>query len=58
MILKPIVIILCLYVFVISLELMTSSFRLIAGTKAADLFDKEIIGNPLAGLMIGVLGNI
>lgn len=34
---------------------MTSSFRLIAGAKATEIFDPEIINNPLAGLMIGVL---
>ncbi|KAB7497399.1 Sodium-dependent phosphate transport protein 2A [Armadillidium nasatum] len=45
-----------LYFFVASLNLLASSFRLIGGRTASAVFqNSELLGNPVVGLMIGVL---
>jgi solute carrier family 34 (sodium-dependent phosphate cotransporter) len=54
-----VVLLLCfLYFFIISLDLMTSAFRLIAGHNANKLFNNSLLNNPLAGLMIGLLATV
>ncbi|XP_062407301.1 solute carrier family 34 member 2a [Sardina pilchardus] len=46
----------CLYVFVCSLDLLSSAFQLVGGKVAGDIFqDNAVLSNPLAGLVIGVL---
>ena len=45
-----------LYFFICSLSFMADSFRLLAGKEAAQLFrESDIINNPMAGLIIGIL---
>ncbi|CAG0901236.1 unnamed protein product [Darwinula stevensoni] len=45
-----------LYLFVCSLDLLSSSFRLIGGKAAGDLFkDVEVLRNPIVGVMLGIL---
>ncbi|KAK1792469.1 hypothetical protein P4O66_012398 [Electrophorus voltai] len=45
-----------LYMFVCSLDILSSAFQLVGGKTAGDIFqDNEILSNPLAGLVIGVL---
>ncbi|XP_076869664.1 solute carrier family 34 member 2a [Brachyhypopomus gauderio] len=42
--------------FVCSLDVLSSAFQLVGGKTAGDIFqDNEILSNPLAGLVIGVL---
>ena len=44
-----------LYFFILSLDLMTSSFRLLGGRYAAQAFqNSDILRNPIAGLVIGI----
>ncbi|XP_063332480.1 sodium-dependent phosphate transport protein 2B-like [Pelmatolapia mariae] len=45
-----------LYMFVCSLDILSSAFQLVGGKTAGDIFqDNKILSNPLAGLVIGVL---
>ena len=45
-----------LYVFLVAIKLMESSFKLMGGGSAGSLF--EGIESPFAGLMVGVLGTV
>lgn len=55
-ILKVCSILICLYSFIVSLDLMSSSFRLIGGKYATEAFKSNVIlTNPVAGLVIGVI---
>lgn len=46
----------CLYLFVCSLDFLSSAFRLLGGEAAGKVFQQsDIMTNPVAGLMIGVL---
>jgi sodium-dependent phosphate cotransporter len=55
-ILKPIGLIILLYFFVCSLDLLCSAFRLLGSKTAGQVFSSsEIMRNPIAGLMIGIL---
>ncbi|XP_020377402.2 sodium-dependent phosphate transport protein 2B-like [Rhincodon typus] len=48
-----------LYVFVCSLDVLSSAFQLVGGKAAGDIFgDNTILANPIAGLMLGVLVTI
>lgn len=48
--------ILCLYIFICSLEMLSTSFRLMAGKTAGTIFqDNPLLQNPIVGLMLGVL---
>ncbi|XP_072422381.1 sodium-dependent phosphate transport protein 2C-like isoform X2 [Chiloscyllium punctatum] len=48
-----------LYVFVCSLDVLSSAFQLVGGKMAGDIFgDNTILANPIAGLMLGVLVTI
>ncbi|XP_071824883.1 sodium-dependent phosphate transport protein 2A-like isoform X2 [Apostichopus japonicus] len=54
--LRPICIITLLYFFVCSLDLMSSSFRLLGGREAGQvLSENELLNNPICGLMLGIL---
>ncbi|XP_028902599.1 sodium-dependent phosphate transport protein 2B [Ornithorhynchus anatinus] len=45
-----------LYLFVCSLDILSSAFQLVGGKAAGDIFrDGSVLSNPVAGLMIGVL---
>lgn len=49
-------VLLLLYFFVCSLDLMGSAFKLLGGKEAGKVFSQnKIISNPVAGLMVGVL---
>ncbi|CAF0771665.1 unnamed protein product [Brachionus calyciflorus] len=55
-VLKTLGLLLCLYSFIVSLDLMSSSFRLIGGKYASEAFQSNVIlTNPVAGLVIGVI---
>jgi len=48
-----------LYLFIISLGLMGSAFKIIGGPSAGAVFrNNEIFDNPLAGLVLGVLATV
>lgn len=45
-----------LYIFICSLDILSSAFQLVGGKAAGDIFqDNAVLSNPLAGLVIGVL---
>ncbi|KAM6942125.1 solute carrier family 34 member 2a [Lycodopsis pacificus] len=45
-----------LYIFICSLDLLSSAFQLVGGKAAGDILkDNKVLSNPLAGLVIGVL---
>ncbi|XP_061685411.1 sodium-dependent phosphate transport protein 2B-like [Syngnathoides biaculeatus] len=45
-----------LYMFICSLDVLSSAFQLVGGKAAGDIFqDSAVLSNPLAGLVIGVL---
>ncbi|PKU32113.1 sodium-dependent phosphate transport protein 2b [Limosa lapponica baueri] len=45
-----------LYMFVCSLDVLSSAFQLVGGKAAGDIFqDDSVLSNPVAGLVIGVL---
>ncbi|XP_014663344.1 PREDICTED: sodium-dependent phosphate transport protein 2A-like [Priapulus caudatus] len=48
-----------LYIFICSLDFLSSAFRLIGGKATGEIFnDSEILSNPVTGLMIGVLATV
>lgn len=49
----------CLYLFICSLDFLSSAFRLLGGKAAGEAFaSNAILSNPVAGLMIGVLATV
>uniref|UniRef100_A0A8K9VA91 Solute carrier family 34 member 2a n=1 Tax=Oncorhynchus mykiss TaxID=8022 RepID=A0A8K9VA91_ONCMY len=45
-----------LYMFICSLDILSSAFQLVGGKAAGDIFTEgSVLSNPLAGLVIGVL---
>ncbi|XP_032888221.1 sodium-dependent phosphate transport protein 2B-like [Amblyraja radiata] len=45
-----------LYLFVCSLDILSSAFQLVGGKAAGDIFkDNAVLSNPVAGLVIGIL---
>ncbi|XP_062898228.1 sodium-dependent phosphate transport protein 2B-like isoform X2 [Mobula hypostoma] len=45
-----------LYLFVCSLDILSSAFQLVGGKAAGDIFkDNVVLANPVAGLVIGIL---
>uniref|UniRef100_A0A3Q3BID6 Solute carrier family 34 member 2a n=1 Tax=Kryptolebias marmoratus TaxID=37003 RepID=A0A3Q3BID6_KRYMA len=45
-----------LYMFICSLDILSSAFQLVGGKTAGNIFqDSSVLSNPLAGLVIGVL---
>ncbi|XP_057208042.1 solute carrier family 34 member 2b isoform X2 [Triplophysa rosa] len=54
--LKTVLLLGFLYMFVCSLDVLSSSFQLVGGKAAGDIFkDNAVLSNPVAGLVIGVL---
>ncbi|XP_063729050.1 sodium-dependent phosphate transport protein 2A-like isoform X2 [Symsagittifera roscoffensis] len=47
-----------LYFFVCSVDLMSNGLKLIMGSSANSVFESDIMRNPVAGLMIGVMGTV
>jgi len=57
--LKIVVLTCLLYMFICSLSFLSSAFRLLGGKAAGEAFaSNEILQNPVAGLMIGVLATV
>ncbi|ESO93601.1 hypothetical protein LOTGIDRAFT_215991 [Lottia gigantea] len=53
---RIILVLACLYFFICSLDFLSSAFKLLGGRKAGEVFqNSEILSNPVAGLMMGVL---
>jgi len=53
---KTIALIGSLYFFIVSLDLMSSAFRLVAGKSASSaLSNNVVIENPVSGLVIGII---
>ncbi|KAM8875481.1 sodium-dependent phosphate transport protein 2B-like [Spinachia spinachia] len=53
---KTVMLISLLYLFICSLDVLSSAFQLVGGKAAGDIFqDNVILSNPVAGLVIGVL---
>ncbi|KAF4788272.1 Sodium-dependent phosphate transport protein 2B [Turdus rufiventris] len=53
---KFIMLLCLLYMFVCSLDVLSSAFQLVGGKAAGDIFkDDSVLSNPVAGLVIGVL---
>ena len=46
----------CLWVFLLTLSLMGSGFKLLGGKDSAKMFD--FVDNPISGLMIGILATV
>jgi len=46
----------CVFVFLLALDLMGSSFKCLGGRGAGDLF--QVTDNPIAGLMVGILATV
>ncbi|XP_076456282.1 sodium-dependent phosphate transport protein 2A-like [Babylonia areolata] len=56
---KLLMVILLLYVFICSLDLLSNAFRLLGGKTAGSVFqDSELLKNPITGLMIGVMATV
>eukprot|EP00163_Fabomonas_tropica_P024996 TRINITY_DN4306_c0_g2_i1.p1 TRINITY_DN4306_c0_g2~~TRINITY_DN4306_c0_g2_i1.p1 ORF type:complete len:548 (+),score=83.10 TRINITY_DN4306_c0_g2_i1:362-2005(+) len=47
-----------LYWFFVALDLLSTGFKLAAGKQAAELFRSEVLSNPVAGIVIGMLGTV
>ncbi|KAM7012134.1 sodium-dependent phosphate transport protein 2B-like [Tautogolabrus adspersus] len=55
-IVKFILLLSLLYLFICSLDVLSSAFQLVGGKAAGDIFqDNAVLSNPVAGLVIGVL---
>ncbi|XP_053712036.1 sodium-dependent phosphate transport protein 2B-like [Synchiropus splendidus] len=53
---KIVLLVAFLYMFICSLDILSSAFQLVGGKAAGDIFqDNAVLANPLAGLVIGVL---
>ncbi|XP_046570773.1 sodium-dependent phosphate transport protein 2B-like [Haliotis rubra] len=58
-ILKVVLLLGLLYMFICSLDFLSSAFRLLGGKAAGEaLSDVELLSNPVAGLMVGVLATV
>ncbi|XP_051821865.1 sodium-dependent phosphate transport protein 2B-like [Antechinus flavipes] len=56
---KVILLLVFLYFFVCSLDVLSSAFQLVGGKMAGEIFrDGSVLSNPIAGLVIGVLVTI
>ena len=56
---KSVLLVTLLYTFICSLSFLSSAFRLLGGKAAGGAFSSnEILQNPVAGLMIGVLATV
>uniref|UniRef100_A0A3B5R4W2 Sodium-dependent phosphate transport protein 2A n=1 Tax=Xiphophorus maculatus TaxID=8083 RepID=A0A3B5R4W2_XIPMA len=47
---------LLLYIFICSLDILSSAFQLVGGKAAGEIFQKNaILSNPVAGMVVGIL---
>ena len=46
----------CLWVYLLTLSVMGSGFKLLGGKSSAKMFD--FVNNPISGLMIGILATV
>ena len=46
----------CLWVFLLTLSVMGTGFKLLGGKDSAKMFD--VVDNPISGLMIGILATV
>ncbi|CAG0897456.1 unnamed protein product [Darwinula stevensoni] len=51
-------ILVCLYFFICSLDLLASSFRLLGGRAAGEIFKQDVLQNPVVGVVIGILATV
>ncbi len=59
LIFKAICLLLLLYTFVCSLDIMSSAFRLVGGKITGKAFTEgAVLSNPIAGLMLGLLATV
>ena len=57
--LKIILLLGLLYLFICSLDFLSSAFRLLGGKTAGEVFSRnKILSNPVAGLMIGIQATV
>ncbi|KAH9514334.1 hypothetical protein Btru_028790 [Bulinus truncatus] len=58
-IIKILAVVLLLYFFICTLDLLSNAFRLLGGKTAGSVFqDSTLLANPITGLMIGVLATV
>ncbi|XP_074652751.1 sodium-dependent phosphate transport protein 2B-like [Tubulanus polymorphus] len=58
-ILRLVFLVVLLYLFICALDFMSSAFKILGGKAAGRAFaDNELLANPVAGLMIGVLATV
>jgi sodium-dependent phosphate cotransporter len=58
-VLKPAFLVGFIYLFVCSLSFLGSAFQLLGGKRAGEAFsNNDVVRNPIAGLMIGILGTV
>lgn len=56
---RLVVVIAMLYMFIASLSFLADAFRLVAGKEAGEVFrNSDLLTNPIAGLVIGVLATV
>lgn len=56
---KVLLLLALLYLFICSLDFLSSAFRLLGGKAAGEAFaSNKILSNPVAGLMIGILATV
>jgi sodium-dependent phosphate cotransporter len=56
---KLVLLLFLLYMFICSLSFLSSAFRLLGGKAAGEAFaSNKLLANPVAGLMIGLLGTV
>ncbi|KAH3857302.1 sodium-dependent phosphate transport protein 2B-like isoform X1 [Dreissena polymorpha] len=56
---KLVVLVGLLYLFICSLDFLGNAFKLIGGKAAGDIFKQsDVLSNPVAGLMIGILATV
>ena len=59
LVLRVIALLSLLYLFVCSLDVMSSAFRLVGGKLTGTVFSQQgILSNPIAGLMVGLLATV
>ncbi|CAB3363254.1 Hypothetical predicted protein [Cloeon dipterum] len=55
---KTVALLVLLYLFICSLDLLSSSLMLVGGQSTGDIFDNDIVKNPIVGLMMGILATV
>ncbi|XP_077997328.1 sodium-dependent phosphate transport protein 2A-like [Glandiceps talaboti] len=58
-IIKPILLLALLYLFICSLDFLSSAFRLLGGKAAGEAIGSSIVAtNPICGMMVGILATV